>query len=186
MTLILPDSSHLGDKRLDEVESVAQAKETNAKLAAANRIADQDVLEDKAAALGRPLAPSDFITRIQKLDKQHKMVVRQGGVKGAVAVYKVLPKADTEGNQLKYVSGFFVDTPAIPEFSAVVTDQRGLPWREIRGWRTVLKALVSNGIFTINQVKTEFGPVMGRRGVLWEKWEHATNAAPQQKLITGE
>jgi len=163
--LIQPDKSALGDGRLDEVESLARLKERNARDAAKNRIPDQDVLENKAAALGMPLQPNELIRRIQRLNP--KIIVEPGGVRNAVAVR--YPKKDEKGVETKeYVTGFYIDQP-MPEFSCVVVDNRGLPLREVRGWRTVIMALIRVKALKPQQVEVVFGRANGQRATLWDK-----------------
>lgn len=166
--LIQPDKNLLGDKHVKDAESVAKLKEDNAKAAAQNRIPNQDILEDRGAALGIPMQPSELILRLQKLNP--KIIIQQGGVRNAVAVrYPVME----DGKEVKkYITGFYVDNP-LPEFSCVVTDERGLPWREIRGWRTVLTALIRQGILTEKRCDLHFGKPGTMRAILWDKQRHA-------------
>ncbi len=163
--LIQVDRNELGDRRLNAVEAVARAKEENKRLAAANKIPDQDVLEDKKKALGYPLSPNELIRRIQKLNP--KIIVEPGGARNAVAV-RVAKKNENGEVEKVYVTGFYIDQP-MPEFSAVVVDSRGLPVRELRGWRTVLLALVRQKLLTLKQVELTFGNANGERSVLWNK-----------------
>jgi hypothetical protein len=163
--LIQPDRNELGDGRLNEVESLAKLKEQNNKSAEQFRIPDQDVLENREAALGWPMQPNDLIRRIQKLNP--KIVVEPGGVRNAVAVR--YPKLNENGELVKaYVTGFCIDMP-LPEFSAVVVDARGNPVRELRGWRTILAALVRQKCLTEKQVTLTFGNANGQRAELWNK-----------------
>jgi hypothetical protein len=167
--LIQPDKKLLGDKYLKDAEAVARLKEDNAKATAQNRIPDQNLLEDKKAALGIPLAASELIIRLQKLNP--KIVIQQGGVRNAVAVR--YPMKDEKGNEVKeYITGFYIDNP-LPEYSCVVTDARGLPWREIRGWRTVLTTLIRRGIITEKQADLTFGKPGSWRSILWDKARHS-------------
>lgn len=160
--LIYDDSRKL--KRLDEVESLASIKEGNAAMTAKMRIPDQDILENREAALGWPMQPSEFIRRIEKLNSAIK--IQTGGVRGAVAVRA--PQLVDGKMELKYISGFYVDQP-LPEFSCVVLDDKGLPFREVRGWRTVLLGLVKAKVLTIEQVDLTFGKPNGGRAILWQK-----------------
>ncbi len=162
--LIQPDKALLGDKVLRDKEAIAQKKEQIADRVAKDRIPDQDILEDQAAALGKPMQPGDFIVKLQNLNPRIK--ISKGGMPNAVAVRYPLPENGVLKDQ--YITGFFVDAP-LPEFSAVVTDNRGLPWREIRGWRSVLLALIRRQILTKKQIETTFGFANGSRAILWDK-----------------
>lgn len=160
--LIQTDSSLLGTKVLRDKDAVDALKEQNKQANEKFKIADQALLEDQEAALGYPMQPSDFILRIQKLNP--KILVEKGGVRGSVAVrYVPRDRADKV-----YVSGFPVDVP-LPEFDAIITDDKGLPWRRLRGWRSVLLALVQKDLLTREQVKLMFGYPSGQRAILWDK-----------------
>jgi hypothetical protein len=169
--LIQIDKNELGDKRLNEVEGVAKLKEENRKLHDANRIPDQDTLEDKRAAHGMPMSPNELIRRIQNLN--HKIIVEPGGAANAVAVRHAVKQPD--GTMTKeYITGFYIDQP-MPEFSCVVVDNKGLPVREVRGWRTVLLALMNVKLLSLKQVELTFGKANGQRAILWDRTNQARN-----------
>lgn len=160
--LIQPNKSKLGDGHLQDAEAVAKVKEQNLRQAAECKIPDQEILENREAALGHPMQPSEFILRLQKLNP--KILIEKGGVRNSVAV-RYVPWGQA---QKVYVTGFPVDMP-LPEFSAVVVDDQGKPWRELRGWRSVLLALVRKDLLTLEQVKLTFGYPTGQRSTLWDK-----------------
>ena len=168
--LIQTDKNELGDKRLDAVEGLAKIKEENKKLSDKNRIPDQDILEKREMALGFPLSPNDFIARIQRLNP--RIIVELGGVKNAVAVRYAKLNPETGKYEKEYVTGFYVDHP-LPEFSSVLVDGKGLPIREIRGWRSVLLALMRQKLLTLKQVELTFGKANGQRAILWDKQTQA-------------
>jgi hypothetical protein len=164
--LVQPDKNELGDKRLNEVENLAKLREENKKLTDENRIPDQNLLEDKTAALGMPMLTSEFIRRLERLNP--RLVIKPGGVRNAVQLR--YPFKNKEGvEELEYVGGFYVDEKVLPEYSAVITDNRGLPLRELRGWRSVLVPLIERGIITLKQVEVTFGKARGQRSVLFNK-----------------
>jgi hypothetical protein len=79
------------------------------------------------------------------------------------------PKPQEDGTIEKaYVTGFYVDAP-LPEFSSVIVDSKGLPVRELRGWRSVLLALYRQKIVTLKQLELSFGKAQGQRAILWDK-----------------
>ena len=163
--LVKADASLLGDKNLQDKEAVAKVKEENIALAQKNRIPDQDILEKREMAMGLMLQPNEFIRRLEKLNP--KIIIEAGGVRNAVAVR--YPKLQEDGTLRKeYVTGFYVDAP-LPEFSSVVVDNKGLPIREIRGWRSVLLALYRQKILNLKQIEIMFGKALGRRATLWDK-----------------
>lgn len=166
--LIQPNREFLGDKHLKDAEAVARVKEENAKKTEAFHIPNQKFLEDKNAALGLPLAPSELILRLQRLN--NKILIQQGGVRNAVAVR--YPVEEDGQTVQKYITGFYVDN-VLPEYSCVVVDERGKPWREVRGWRTVLTALIRQGIITEKQCDLTFGRPNTYRAKLWNQQRQA-------------
>lgn len=166
--LIKIDKADLGDVRLSAEEGLAKIKEENAKADEQFHIQDQKVYENREAALGTPMQPSELFRRLLKLNAG--IIIEQGGMPNAVAIRYMRPDPENpQGPKIKtYVTGCYVDNP-LPEFSAVVVDQRGKPWREIRGWRSVLLALVTQNILTMQQVKLMFGNPTGQRGEQWYK-----------------
>lgn len=168
--LIQPNRDFLGDKHLKDAEAVAKLKEENAARTEAYKIPDQKLLEDKAAALGLPMQPGVFITRLQKLNP--KIIILQGGVRNAVQVRYPNPNPGPDDPPTEYITGFYIDA-AMPEYSAIVTDDRGKPWREIRGWRSVLTTLIRRGIITEKQCNSQFGRPETTRSVLWHKQRQA-------------
>jgi hypothetical protein len=166
--LIQPDRNELGDRRLDLKESAIKAHEDNKKLASQYRIPDQDLLEDQKQAIGSEMDWQLFVTKLLKLSTN--IVVEKGGVTGAVAV-RFITKDKLGKPEKRYVSGFYIDCK-LPEFSSVIVDENGLPKREIRGWRSVLEALVRAGALTQKQCDLTFGPALGQRAILWDRSRH--------------
>lgn len=147
---------------ISPAEAVAKAKEETRKQATQHRVPDQDVLENREAAKGYYLEYSELIARIGRLNS--KILFQKGGVDNAVAVR--FPKPDgMGGHTLEYVTGFFCQP--LPEFSSVILDDKGLPVREVRGWRSVLHALIRAGALTKRQCDVVFGPAVGQRSSLW-------------------
>lgn len=168
--LVKDDSALLGDKYLNEVEGLAKIKEENKVLTDKNRIPDQEILEDKRAAVGLTMEPSELINRIQRLNP--KILVELGGVKNAVAVRYVKKSEETGKDEKVYVTGFYTDHPLL-EFSYVLVDNKGLPVREMRGWRSVLLALIRQKLLTMKQIELIFGKANGQRAILWDKQTQA-------------
>jgi hypothetical protein len=146
---------------ISPAEAVLKAKEDNKRLASAKRIPDQNVLEDHEAAEGIQLHHNELIRRIQVLNP--KILITPGGIDGAVAVR--YPKYEFGAWSNEYITGFYLQP--LPEFSSVTVDVNGLPHREIRGWRSVLIALIKAGALEIKQVDALFGPAKGQRTGLW-------------------
>lgn len=168
--LVKDDVSLLGDKFLNETEGLAKIKEENQKLSDQSRIPDQEILEDKKAAVGLTMEPSELINRIQRINP--RILVELGGAKNAVAIRCVRKNPETGVDEKAYVTGFYIDHPLL-EFSCVLVDNKGLPVREMRGWRSVLLALVRQKLLTLKQVELMFGKANGQRAILWDKQTQA-------------
>ena len=164
---VFADSGHLGDRKLDGRGVVDKAAEENQAMTDKFRIAGQEELEDQERSAGPRMEPSEFIRRVKKENSQ--IIVRDGGVPGAVQlkVY-VEPHLREEGNEnepFKYVAGF--QWEPLPEFAHIITDSRGLPKKEYRGWRSVLISLIKSRALTYQQAVTQFGEPRGQRAERW-------------------
>lgn len=147
---------------ISPAEALAKAAEDTKRQASANRIDDQDLLEDHDAARGQEMEANELIRRLHLLNP--KILITPGGIEGAVAVRYPLP--DEHGNIVQqYITGFYLQK--LPEFSSVITDKMGLPYRECRGWRSVLLPLIERGILDLRKVDVMFGPASGQRTGLW-------------------
>jgi hypothetical protein len=164
--LILDSSEYLGDKRLSPEEGNYKIREGNQKLIDEKKLPGQTLLENKDMAIGRALQPSEFIRIVQKINP--KIIVEKGGYPDAVAVRYPTWDEDEQKLVRKYVSGFMANE-VLQEFSNITVDAKGLPHREVRGWRSVLLALIKQGILTYPQVKAAFGEPTGQRNVLWNE-----------------
>jgi hypothetical protein len=154
---------------ISPAEAVAKAKEDTLKQASANRVPDQAILENQKMAkqAGYWLSWNDLVARISRLNPA--ILFQKGGVENAIAVR--FPKVVDGEKKLEYVTGFYCED--LPEYSSVTLDHKGLPHREIRGWRSVLVALIRAGALTKTQCDTIFGPAMGERSMLW--YRHLQN-----------
>lgn len=163
--LIYDSSESLGDKRINLEEGLAKIKEDNQVLIDTKKIPNQSLLENKDMAMGIAMQPSEFIRRIQKLNPS---IVVKPGTTDAVAVYYPTYDEDEGKTVLKYVSGFFVDQ-MMREYTYLIVDDKGLPKRAPRGWRTVLLDFIKQGILPYAQVKAAFGEPTGQRNILWNE-----------------
>lgn len=144
-------------------EAIVKAKEDTKKLASKNHIPDQDLLANHDMARGVELEANELIRRLQLLDP--KILVQKGGIEGAVAVRYPLKDEETGEIKPQYVTGFYLQK--LPEYSSVTLDNMGVAHREIRGWRSVLMALIQRGILDPKKVELLFGPALGQRTGLW-------------------
>ena len=162
--LIQIDKTELGDQKLNEVENLAKLKEGNEKLRQKLRIPGQEELEDADKALGHPMSYTDLIFLLQKVNRS--IVIQDGGIRGAVAV-KIPTVLDDGTYGLKYCTGFY--KTILPEFSHISVDDKGLPLRENRGWRTVVLALIKQGVITYKDAVDVFGEPQGQRAGRWQQ-----------------
>lgn len=169
--LVLNDSSDLGDIKLSPQEANVKIREENQKLTDKRRIPNQSLLEDHDMAFGTPMAYTELIRRIKKIAPH--VIIEDGGIQGAVAVrhlaWDPYGGDDTMGAMgKKYITGFYKQI--LPEFSSITTNKKtGLPAREIRGWRTVLLALMHSGAVSFEALKKEFKDPVGQRSSLWNE-----------------
>lgn len=163
--LILPDSTSLGDTHLSPEENVAKLREGNRKMVQDKKLPNQKILEDKDQALGAPLAHPEFMRRLRLM--KPSLVIQEGGVANAIQIRYPVTDPETGAATTRYVTGFYKGM--LPEFSSILTDDYGLPTREIRGWRSVLLVLIHCNIVTYAEVKAAFGEPHGQRGILWRE-----------------
>lgn len=163
--LIYDSSKYLGDRLLSPDEANYKIREGNQKLVDSKKIPNQSLLENEDMAVGVGMQPSEFIRRIQKIAPG---LVVKPGTTDAVAVYYPTYDEDEKKTVLKYVSGFYVDQ-MMREYTYIITDEKGLPKRAPRGWRTVLLDLLHRDIISYAQVKAAFGEPTGQRNILWNE-----------------
>jgi hypothetical protein len=164
--LIVNERSLLNDGRIDENESLAKIKEENTKLVEKFRMQGQDELEKAERAWGPRMPYQELVRRIQRLNVNIKVV---DGAPGNIAIYVLKTNQEMAEyasepddptryewyKAFKYVTG--CPKESLPEYSTVTVDERGLPKREVRGWRSILIALVKSRAITFRQAIEEFG-----------------------------
>lgn len=194
--LIQPDINELGDKRLDPKESVAQKREECLSMAAKKRIYKQDELEDAQRALGPRIHSGEMVRKLRKLIPGLKFL---DGSPGNIALYAPRHRGEIEARYYewyqeqeeaasrgrkrqdffflfhKYVGGF--PKGELQEYTTIDIDNANLGTKEHRSWRTVLIALVRQGLVSYESVVKEFGDVgTDRRGWRWKdtlrKWRN--------------
>lgn len=165
--MVFADASHLGDRKLDAEGVMERELENTRNMNQKYRHPDQDNLEKQERSAGPRMEPSELIRRVKQ--ENSELIVRDGGLPNTVALYVyVKPHLRTEGSEdepFAYVAGF-VREP-LPEFSHLVLDDRGLPKREYRGWRSVVIALIKSKALTYEQAVRQFGEPTGQRAYRW-------------------
>jgi hypothetical protein len=175
--LVQVDRDELGDKRLNPEEAVCREREDLLKQASKHQIWGQKELEDHERSAGPRMPYTELIRRLHNINPSIKI---REGKPGSVAVYFLKPREDWENVSYagdtkpsdeffldhRYITGF--EKEPLPEYSHVTLDTSRLPVREIRGWRSVLIALIKAHVITYEQAIHEFGdPSNDKRSTRW-------------------
>lgn len=136
-------------KKLSAAEALSRAKaDTNTRLDK-YRLDDHDDLKDAEKRLGQPMLSSELITRIERLT--HRRIWAEDSYRdSSIAGFYT---TDNEGSK-KFICAF--DKGAMPEFSIILTDDKDLPVKERRGWRTVLTRLIQSRHTTLSELEKGF------------------------------
>ena len=167
-------NAQLGDKHLDPKEAVIREREDLLRLISNRRAYGQKDIEKVERSEGPRLYYSILISRLKRLYPEFLV---KDGIPGNVALYR--PKTTAEiindgydlgapkwHNEHKYVTGF--PKEHIPEWGHYQNDTDGHAIREVRGWRSILIALVKQGLVTYQAVKVEFpDPIHDQRSKYW-------------------
>jgi len=188
--LVEVDPLELTDKRLSPEEVVAKEREELMKMESKKRIHGQDQLEDADRSSGPRINHNDLIKRVQKLNpgihvKPGKMSLP--GVRDA-ALY--VRKRSYEYNEVDFMSAaesarwgftapkddFFIHhkycggfpMEPLAEWGHCTVDSSNVALHEVRGWRSVLMALIKAKAITYQQAIAEFGdPINDPRAQFW-------------------
>jgi hypothetical protein len=173
--LIQPDSSELGDGRLSPEESVIKEREDLLRKEARKKIWGQAELEDPGRSAGPRLYYTEIIRRLLKLNPE---LMIQDGSKDQVAIYRPKRQDEYDWEQFdwsaptswrwdfEYVTG--MEKGWIPQWAHVELDTSNLAKREIRGYRSVLIALIKARAISYRGAIQEFGdPSDDQRSGRW-------------------
>lgn len=169
----------LGDKHLDPKEAVAREREELTKAIAPRKAYGQEELDKPDRSQGARLY---YSVLLRKLKAVYPNFLVKDGIPGNVAVYR--PKTESEKindgydlsrpqwhNESKYVTGFPKDW--IPEWGHYLNDPDGIAEREVRGWRSILIAMIKQGLITYAAAIKEFGnPEHDQRNRFWFEQLH--------------
>jgi hypothetical protein len=172
--LIQPDKNELGDKRLSPEESVAKERASLLDILNKRNIHGHDDLIQADRSQGSRLHYGELITRLRRLCPS---LLVKDGIEGNVALY--IRKSQNEMaasgydlsmpqwyNENKYATGF--PKGWIPEWGHLTTDTDNRAEHEIRGWRSVLIALIKTRAITYAAAVNEFGDPSGdQRAQYW-------------------
>ncbi len=174
--LMQPDKNELGDKRLDPKESVAAQREDLLSLRHKKHAfpGQHEGLADADRSTGARLYFTEIIARLQKIKP---VFLVKDGIPGNVALYvrKTAGEMAASGydltrpqwhNEHKYITGFPKDW--LPEWGHLTTDTDGIADKELRGWRSVLMAIIKSEAIGYAEAVAEFGdPADDQRSRFW-------------------
>jgi hypothetical protein len=173
--LIQPDSNELGDKRLSPEEAVVREREDLLRMASKKKIWGQAELEDPSRSAGPRLYYTEVLRRLWKLNLALRV---EDGSDGQVAIYRPKRYDEYDWEQFdphapkswrwdfEYVTG--MEKGWIPEYAHVTVDTSNLAKREVRGWRSVLIALIKARAISYRGTIQEFGdPSNDQRSMRW-------------------
>jgi hypothetical protein len=181
--LVQTDKNELGDVRLSPEEAVYREREELLKLASTRKIGGQAELEDAERSAGPRISWQEVIRRLRLCNPKLHFADSQGGAH--IAVYRLKNRAEAADHEYDpekfdwwndhiYVTGFPKQDMA--EYSHVVLDSSNLPVREIRGWRSVLIALIKASAISHESTLKHFGEAIGARSGRWhEQLQHFRN-----------
>jgi hypothetical protein len=136
-------------KRISGREKLAGLKEDTNKQLERYRLSDHDELKKSEKRTGQMLYHTDVIRRIEKLTHKRVWAEDSNNDTNVCGFYTQFNGAK------KFICAF--DKGPLPEFSHITTDERDLPIKEMRGWRTVLTRLMQAKVITWAQVVYGFG-----------------------------
>lgn len=166
---------NLGDRSLNPEESVIRLREENNSLLNNRRLHRQAELSDANRSAGPRLSWQEVVFRLSKCNPS---LLFTDGSAGNVAIYRPFNRQELAEreydwtrpawwNDHQYVGGFPKDW--LPEYSHVRTNERNLPTREYRGWRSVLLSLLKANAITIECANRHFGAATGQRSWSWNQ-----------------
>jgi hypothetical protein len=170
-----PNKAMLGDKHLNPEESVVREREDLLKIESKKRIHGQDQLEKSDRSLGPRLYFTEILRRLWKCNPRIR--VKEGSA-GSLALYVQKRKDEYRESDYepspngaffldhKYVGGLLKEW--LPEWGHVTIDTSLVAHHEVRGWRSVLIALIKAKVITYQSAIEQFGdPFHDQRSQFW-------------------
>lgn len=128
-------------------ESLAQKYEETDRALQRYRLPDHEDLKQVEKRLGSPILHTELVRKVTKLNPNV-------WAEDSLADRNVIGFYTMANGQKKYLVAF--DKGWLPEFSYILTDRADLAYKEVRGWRTVLHRLLSQGALTMKQIASAF------------------------------
>jgi hypothetical protein len=173
--MLITQPHQLGDQALDPEEALIRLKEENDAMLSNRRLHRQGELSDPSRSAGPRLSWNELIYRLSKCNPA---LLFKDGSSGNIAVYAPRSRRERDEheydpskpdwyNDHKYVGGFAKDW--LPEYSHIITNERKLPTREYRGWRSILLTLLKAKAITLESADHYFGHATGQRAWSWNQ-----------------
>ncbi len=134
--------------KLSKQEALLQKQEETNKSLEQYRLDDLEDLKNIEKRIGHPMWHAEFIGRVEKAT--HRKVWAEDSYRDS----SIAGFYTTVNGEKTYICSF--QKGAMPEFSIVTVDERNLPIKEQRGWRTVLTRLLQTGHIKFYQIKNAF------------------------------
>ena len=165
-------------KSIKSKERLAALKEDTHKQLEQYRLSDHTELKQSEKRTGQMLYHTEVIRRIEKLTNKRVWAEDSNNDKSVCGFYTFttetsMHSADYGKKLKKFLCAF--DKGPLPEYSHITVDERDLPIREKRGWRTVLTRLLQAKVITWPQVVYGFGD--GEQHAAAERWSFNTREA---------
>ena len=154
-------------KRTSASENLSALQSDTNKQLDRYRLSDHEELKNSEKRTGQMLYHTDLIRRIEKIT--HKRVWAEDSKHDSA----VCGFYTQHQGQKKYICAF--DKGPLPEYSHITTDERNLPIKEKRGWRTVLTRLMQAKVISWAQVVYGFGD--GINHAASERWNFNSREA---------
>lgn len=135
-------------RKLSLKEALAEKQELTRKALLPYKLADHDDLKKAEVRLAHGMYHNEFITRIEKATGRKVWAEDSYRDSSVVGFYTI------KNGEKSYICSF--NKGFMPEFSIIETDDRDMPVREHRGWRTVLTRLLQTGSIKMYQINNAF------------------------------
>jgi hypothetical protein len=137
----------LYNSRLGRSEVESYLNESEERRLQQYRLPGQEERKDNPSRWGRVMHHTEFVHQLGKsIPNLH---VRDGNLPGDISLFQVLD------NRLNYIC--YTNSGYLPEYSIVHTNEKNLPIKEQRGWRTVLLRLINSGVISEADALKYFG-----------------------------
>lgn len=129
-------------------DALAEKKELTQKALMPYKLEDHNALKQAEVRFAHGMFHNEFIARIEKATGRKVWAEDSYRDSSIVGFYT------TKKGEKSYICSF--EKGYMPEFSIIQTDERDMPVKENRGWRTVLTRLLQTGAIKMHQIRNAF------------------------------